>query len=352
MQRLLKAILMWIWISPANAADLAPLTPVSTEYTRVQIADWIDKSTFAVGRWDGSLAIFWVGAKPVETMTLDQSFITSSGDGVEMVGALDEQTVIVSDGASQLGLLVRSKTGQFAAPTPVPYDSAYGVANSFTSPRVSGTDLVITGHANGFALVWKRTGGTLSLLQAIDLKSAQPIPSPYPLKNIRGLAAWEKGIIVSGSEDGDIVAFSAESGKVLFRQRYSPNAERGINALSLSGDTLLVVNCAVGEKDRNLWLYRMTDAGFVAGLNQPCSRVTRKQVFDFDVDVFESGGKTRFVSSTEEGLIWSGSVVNGRLLVDGMGDVSNNGAASLDVNPDDASILAGAQDLMLFPPLN
>jgi WD40 repeat protein len=344
---------MWIWIFPANAADLAPLTPVSTEYTRVQIADWIDKSTFAVGRWDGSLAIFRVGAKPVETMTLDQSFITSSGDGVEMVGALDKQTVIFSDGASQLGMLVRSTTGQFAAPTPVPYDSTYGVVNSFTSSRVSGTDLVITGHANGFALVWKRTGGTLSLLQAIDLKSAQPIPSPYPLKNIRGLAAWKNGIIVSGSEDGDIVAFSAESGKILFRQRYSPNAERGINALSLSGDTLLVVNCAVGEKDRNLWLYRMTDAGFVAEDSINLVRdVTRKQVFDFDVDVFESGGKTRFVSSTEEGLIWSGSVVNGRLLVDGVGDVSNNGAASLDVNPDDASILAGAQDLLLFPPLN
>lgn len=339
-------------LGSAHAADLIPLAPVSTEYTRVQVADWIDGSSFAMGRWDGSLGIFHVGAKPTFALTLVQSFVSSGGDGVEMVGSLDQHTLIFSDNASQLGILIRTANEPFGAPTMVPYDSAYGVANSVTSLRDGGVDLVVTGHANGFALVWARSSGKLTLLRTIDLKSANPIPSPYPLKNIRGLAPWRNGMVISGSEDGDLVAFDARTGKLLFRQRYSPIAERGINGISLAGDKLLVVNCAVGSKDRNLWLYKVGEEGFSLLDSVNLVRdVTRKQVFDFDVDAFDASGKTRFVSSTEEGLIWSGSVVSDKIQVDGVGEVSNNGAASLDVNPANGSILAGSQDLLIFPPL-
>jgi WD40 repeat protein len=336
----------------AQAADLTPLAPVSTEYTRVQVADWIDGSSFAMGRWDGSLSIFQVGAKPTFAVKLVQSFVTSGGDGVEMVGTLDQRTVIFSDNASQLGILTRMANELFGAPRMAPYDSAYGVADSVTSLHEGGVDLVVTGHANGFALVWERSGDKLSLLRTIDLKSANPIPGPYPLKNIRGLAVWRDGVVISGSEDGDLVAFDAAAGKVLFRQRYSPMAERGINGISLVGDRLLVVNCAVGPKDRNLWLYKVGEDGFSLLDSVNLVRdVTRKQVFDFDVDAFDASGKTRFVSSTEEGLIWSGSVASDKIQVEGAGEVSNNGAASLDVNPADGSILAGSQDLLIFPPL-
>jgi hypothetical protein len=347
------SLLFTISLGEVQASDLALLTPVSVEYTRVQIADWIDASSFVTGRWDGSLGIFEVGGAPTFTAKLKQTYATSGGDGVQMIGAVDRHTLVYSDNASQLGLLTHAPGDPFGAPTMQPYDSVYGVANSVTSLEEGGAGIVVTGHANGFALVWTRSSdGKLTLLRSIDLKSANPIPSPYPLKNIRGLASWRNGIVISGSEDGDLVAFDASSGKILFRQRYSPLAERGINGISLVGDELLVVNCAVGSKDKNLWLYKINEGRFSlldsANLEQD---PTRKQVFDFDVHAFNSSGKTRFVSSTEEGLIWSGSVEDDKIQIDGVGKVSDNGAASLDVNPVDGSILAASQDVLIFPPL-
>lgn len=88
-----------------------------------------------MGRWDGSLGIFQVGSEPAFAVTLVQPFVISGGDGIEMVGTLDQHTVIFSDNASQLGILRHTADDPFGAPTMAPYDSAYGVANSVTSLR-------------------------------------------------------------------------------------------------------------------------------------------------------------------------------------------------------------------------
>ncbi|CAN7264291.1 hypothetical protein [Mesorhizobium caraganae] len=329
-------------------AEPSELKPDSTEFARAQMVDWIDSETFVVGRWDGSLSVFRTQRAGEWTPVLLQTQATT-GAGVELVVALDEKTILYSNGENELALWGRTGKGAFDAPLPIAYDVTYGVANSATQFNYLGDDLVVTGHANGFALVWKRDRQSLTLLRAVDLKSANPIPSPYPLKNIRGLAAWKGDLVLSGSEDGDIVAFSVTTGNERFRQRYSATAQRGINAISEIDGQLLVVNCSVGAADKNLWLYEVNDAGLTLRSSLNLVRdATRPQVFDFDGDLFETNGKVRFIASTEEGLMWRGVINAGVLAVDALATVAPNGGAALDVNDITGSIVAAAYDVMLF----
>jgi hypothetical protein len=332
-----------------GSAQPSELKPASTEFGRAQMVDWIDSETFVVGRWDGSVSVFRTQRSGEWTPVLLQTQTAAGGAGVELVVALDESTILYSNGENELALWGRTGKGAFDAPLPVGYDVTYGVANSATQFNYLGDDLVVTGHANGFALVWKRDHQSLTLLRAVDLKSADPIPSPYPLKNIRGLAAWKGDLVLSGSEDGDIVAFSVTTGNERFRQRYSANAQRGINAISEIDGQLLVVNCSVGAADKNLWLYEVTDAGLTLTSSLNLIRdTTRPQVFDFDADLFAMQGKVRFVASTEEGIMWRGVVNAGVLEVDAVATVAPSGGASLDVNDTTGGIVAAAYDVMLF----
>lgn len=331
------------------ANDLAELKPIYTEFSRAQYVDWVDDATFVVGRWDGSVSVFRRPGANEFTPVLLKSMASSSGEGVELVAALDEQTVLFSNSSAQLALLRRTGSSAFGAPDLFSYDASYGIANSAVQVDHGGTTFVVTGHATGFALLWKRNGSGLALDHAIDLRSPNPIPSQYDLKNIRGLAAWKGDIVLSGSEDGDIAAFSVASGKILYRQRYSPHAQRGINNISVVGDRLLVVNCSVGRHDKNLWLFKIADYG--VALKSAINLVrdaNRPQVFNFDGDLYETGSTLRFVASTEEGLLWSGVVQNGALVTEGVGRVAEDGGASLDVNGSAGIIAAAAHDILLF----
>ncbi|MBK4722411.1 hypothetical protein JJL56_26510 [Azospirillum sp. YIM DDC1] len=329
-------------------AQTPELKSLFTEYTRAQIVDWIDAKTFAVGRWDGSLEVFRTPETGESTPLLLQSIVTSSGGGIEMLSALDDNTILYADREDQIAVRARSASGEFGASQPFTYDASYGVANSVAHSQVSGSDVVVTGHANGFALVWQRKGASLALLRAVDLRSLQPIQSPYPLKNIRGLAFWKGAIVLSGSEDGDIAAFNVETGNVLFHERYSPSAERGINNISVLGDKLLVVNCSVGPQDRNIWLYEIGEDGVTLFSSLNLVRdTTRPQVFNFDGDLFQTNGIVRFAASTEEGLLWLGSIQNNALVVEGVGKIADSGGASLDLNAE-GIIAAAAHDVHLF----
>ncbi len=335
--------------APGLAAEPTELKPLFTEFARAQMVDWIDSETFVVGRWDGSLSIFRVPHTGEWTPVLLQTRATAAGAGVELAAALDEETILFSNSENELGLWMRSGSRGFGDPLVVAYDTAYGIANSVTTLRYQGDDLVVTGHSNGFAVVWKRSGQSLTFLRVVDLKSGEPIQSPYPLKNIRGLAAWKDDFVLSGSEDGDIVAFSVVTGSELFRQRYSPDAQRGINSISELDGQLLVANCSVGTADKNLWLYTVSDTGLTLESSVNLVRDTsRPQVFDFDGDLFEADGRLRFVASTEEGLMWRGSVNAGMLEVDAVATIAESGGATLDVNVAIDRVVAGAHDVMLF----
>jgi hypothetical protein len=325
------------------------LKPISTEYTRAQAIDWVDDSTFAVGRWDGSLALFRVPVGGEFTPVLLQVRASVGGAAVEMVAALDNRTIIFSEGPAAVGLWVKGKGQVFDRYYRFSYDTSLGIANSATTVHASEVDLVITGHANGFAEVWERRGDSLTSLRTIDLRSPKPLSSPYPLKNIRGLVSWSNGIVLSGSEDGDIVAFAPAHGRILYRQRYNPSAQRGINGISILGDYLILANCSVGPADKNLWLYKITktELKLLDAINLVVDS-SLPQSFNFDVDLYDRARVPRFFSSTQEGLLWAGQIATNKIIIDGIGKVASSGGAILDVNKRGTFLAAAAHQLFLF----
>ena len=336
----------------AHGEDSGPLSfprwePLATEYTRVQSGDWIDKERFVIGRWDGSVAVF---EKPAlgsyETPRLLDIRRTSDGSGVELVIALKDGYVVSSDGNAQLRVW---KPGDPSPGQAVAYDAVYGPANSATETEANGQHLLVTGHQEGYLLVWSYQGGRIALQSTIDLRSQNPIPSPYPLKNIRGVAEWSKTKVIAGSEDGDLTMIDVTSGKILLRQRYNSFAQRGINSISVLGDFLLVANCSVGRTDSNLWLFRIEPSQFVLldSVNLIDDQA-RPQSFDFDADLANILGKQRFFASTEEGYLWTGTVENNRLAVFKSAFVASEGGALLDISPDGSTLVAAADKVFLF----
>lgn len=324
------------------------LKPVYSEITRAQVLTWLDDETFAVGRWDGSLSIYRTPTGSEFSPKLVRVRVSADGSGVEMAATLDSRTLIFSDGSAAIGMWMRSSATDFDHFYRFTYDQSIGIANS--AAHIGSTRLV-TGHANGFAIVWRRSGDDLMQERIVDLRSPNPIPSPYPLKNIRGLANWKDGLVLSGSEDGDVVGFDPGDGSVKFRQRFNESAQRGINNIAVRGNYLLVVNCSVGATDKNLWLFEVTQTGLrLADSINLLQDTALAQSFDFDVDFVEKKGVEHFFASTQEGLLWEGHLENWALKVDKVGRIDKVGAAVSDVSPSGNFIASAAQDVFLFRP--
>lgn len=327
------------------------LSPVYVEYTRAQTVCWIDCNTFAVGRWDGSLAVFHTPYPGENNPKMLQIRVSSDSSGIEMVSAVNNDTIIFSEGAMGIGIWSKKQGGVFDNYKRSTFDVGIGVANCATSIKNETTTTILTGHANGFVVVWEWRENNLILLRTIDLRSSNPIPSPYPLKNIRGLVYWKNGVVISASEDGDIVGFKPQDGSIVFRQRYNPSAQRGINSISLVGDRLLLTNCSVGPTDNNVWLYEVTMAGLkiVDSLNLKRNH-DLSQVFAFNAELYSKSNELHFFASTQEGLLWSGSVAANKLVIDGAGDMDPGGAASLSLNTCNDFLATAAHQIYLYKP--
>jgi WD40 repeat protein len=332
---------------PVQSIDLAGVT-----YNRAQVLDWIDDNTFAVGRWDGTISIFRTPKAGEFGPVVIQSMAAPSGRGLEMLAALDETTFITSDGPSHLAVWKRPAAGgaapEFALAQEPAYDQTFGAANSATSLDVSGSRYVATGHENGDLLIWIRHGDKLELVSSISLRSPNPIPSPYHLRNIRGLVPWGTNAI-AGSEDGDLVGVSIPDGREIFRLRYNPAAQRGINSVSILGNWLLVTNCSVGSADKNLWLYDLSATPPVLRDSENLVLDTqRAQVFNFDAVLFEHNGAPSFFSSTEEGLLWAGKLDGDQLVITGITKIASEGGATVHLAPRKELIAAAAYQIWLF----
>jgi hypothetical protein len=105
------------------------------------------------------------------------------------------------------------------------------------------------------------------------VRSPNPIPSPFPIKNIRGVERWEPGYVVTGSEDGDICLVKVVEGSAAARMRYNATAQRGVNDIDTCGDYLVPANCSVGPDDKNLRLYRIHGDGSQGAHRTPCPRI-------------------------------------------------------------------------------
>jgi hypothetical protein len=190
----------------------------------------------------------------------------------------------------------------------------------------------VAGHANGFMTVWRECGAATAweFVASADVRAARPV-NPWGLHNIRGLDIVPTGqsrlMVVAGSEDGDLTLLDVPSATVISKTCYNKAAQRGINALAVDGTTLLVANCAVGSADRNLWAYQIDIVSGRIALADAINLAidsTAPQVFNFDVVWGTVPGSTRaYFSSTEEGVLWVGTVAgDGKLSVLGNAPVT------------------------------
>ena len=72
-------------------------------------------------------------------------------------------------------------------------------------------------------LIWRREpDGNYQLANTVDVRSPDKPSNPWMLHNVRGLAAWRGDRLISGSEDGDLVAISVPDGRELFDTATTP----------------------------------------------------------------------------------------------------------------------------------
>jgi WD40 repeat protein len=334
---------------PAAPATL-PLKALGTTYSMAQAVRWLDERSFAIGRWDGTLTVFRCATgAPV----VSEAIAAPSLAGVEMIARIKDRLFASSNDAKSI--VVWSADAGFEAGIrlkgTLPYDEAFGVANDGTTTTVGGVDYFVSGHANGYLLVWKVEGGgdNFTLVHTLDLRSPDPIPSPFPIKNIRGVERWEPGYVVTGSEDGDICLINVVEGSVAARMRYNASAQRGVNDIDTCGDYLVLANCSVGPDDKNLWLYRIRGDGFeLLDSTNLEVEASLDQVFNFCVDQATVGDSQYFFAATQEGVVWVGTVDGGRIKVLGKQTVSTRFGAALAYEPGSRLLAVAGDNLHLF----
>jgi len=319
-----------------------PLEPRGVTYTMAQEATWIDEEHFAIGRWDGSLAIFSFTESPTQGPLISCALNTPAEEGVQMIAPLSANTFASSNDDASIAIWTTQATPRWsdAAVTQVlRYERGYGAANSAVAlgPSSSGHHFV-AGHAEGYVTIWTRSDETTPWKQvtAVDIRSSRPV-NPWGIHNIRGIdivdGSSNSQRVVTGSEDGDLVILGVPTGEILGRTCYNPGAERGINSLAIRDDVLLVANCAVGPKDCNLWAYRIDKPSNeieTCDAKNLALNPSALQVFNFDV-TWGAIGKDRpaFFASTEEGVLWLGELAHdGTLIVMGHMPVTRSTGAN------------------------
>jgi hypothetical protein len=312
-----------------------------------------NESNFAVGKWDNTIQI--INSSPKSqyeySPNLTQTLVLNNNNGVQMLAYLDNSTFTSSNDETSLALWQRGSDHKYKFLENISYKNFAanaGAANSGALINFDGTHYFVSGHENGYIIIWEFNGSTLKFVKEVNVQSPNPIPSPYKLKNIRGVSSWKDGMFVTGSEDGDLVLLTI-TGKEVNRIRYSQNAQRGINQTQILSDYLLVSNCEVGPNDKNLWLYHLADfkINYLDSLNLKKDQAL-SQVFDFGIAMGQQNGRTLFFASTEEGILWNGFISNNKLDLIGNMKVSSNLGSVLYYNGINETLAQSAYDTQIF----
>ena len=340
---------------PSNAA----LIQVGTTYSRAQVATWLDAKRFIVGRWDGTITVFHTKSSESEIgPILIDAVTTPSKQGIEMMASLGGgQFVSSNDGQSIVWW--RQIDNNFS-PLTLPFALKYGVAVSAVRVDRHEQNWLLVGHQHGYLTIWSLSDDNARrcqaagppkprLIRAISLRSSDPVPWQWQSWHIRGMAACGQGRVISVAEDGDICLLEVPSGRTLSRRRYNAPAQRGLNDVAVLGDLVAVVNCAVGNEDNNLWIYRVAGNSLelVAGEKLILDK-TSDQVFTFSVELFEFDGQPHFVASTEEGLIWLGTVKDNKIIVLNQTKVAFEGGVVLALAPSNETVLSVGHKIQTF----
>ncbi|HEX7133361.1 MAG TPA: hypothetical protein VF228_12345 [Iamia sp.] len=302
----------------ATGPSTIPLTPGGSTYTMAQAAQFVDGDHFAIGRWDGSLGVFTYEASATQGPLISAAAANPESEGVQMITVIG-QGLLVTSGTDSAMTLWKADGGwdQMSPVTQIAYDGAFGAANCGAVVSVGGGSRLVVGHANGYLTAWTLSG--LEQCMEADLRHEPPL-NPYGLVNIRSVqyvAGADDGeaVVATGGEDGYICLVKVPTGTILGAAPYNPRAQRGINSIAVDGTSLLVANCSVGSADSNLWLFEIdADTGSITYQDNTNLKVdpARPQVFNF-ATVFSDAASGTWLASTEEGVVWMGSVVSGQL---------------------------------------
>lgn len=299
-----------------------PLTAGGSTYTMAQEAVFVDTGHYAVGRWDGTLSLFAFTDSTTQGPLIAKAVNSPAQEGIQMIVPLGAGVFDSSNDDGSL-LVWSSACGDWTdltLATTLSYPDTLGVANSGAVVTSNGMPTFVAGHANGYLSIWRQGGAPTgwTLAQTVDVRAANPV-NPWGLHNVRGVVPLalgdDAGYVATGSEDGNLTIVRASDGKILSATVYNPAAQRGINSVAVSGNLVLVANCAVGTTDSNLWCYSVDQTGWsIANTGKAALKVdpNAAQVFNFDV-IFSvlDCGPMQFFCSTEEGALWMGEVQPG-----------------------------------------
>ncbi|GAA1310184.1 hypothetical protein [Saccharothrix xinjiangensis] len=298
-------------------ASALPITLDGVTYEMAQDMAWLDAEHFAVGRWDGSMSIFEYGAAPFGGPLIREAVNSPSFAGVQMVAALPGNAIATTNDDASIALW-RSPSGTWkdlALVGTLPFDAALGVATSGRGLVVGDRSFLVVGHTSGFASLWRYHPATRNLVfrRAVDLRNPVPV-NPWGLHDIRGVdvVVGTDGVprAVTGSEDGYVSILDVPSGAILSQTVFNPSAQRGINSVSVAGESLLVANCSVGSADHNLWYFSIDRQTWAVTLRDQANLLIdtqRPQAFNFETVWGSYGGNQCWFASTEEGALWMGT---------------------------------------------
>jgi len=291
-------------------ATTLPITQNGTTYEMAQEVRWLDGQHFAVGRWDGSMSIFQFETAPSAGPLIAESVNDPACQGVVMVTSLPGYAIATSNDNSSIALF-QTKDGNWsnlACCAGFSYDPALGLARSGAYDATTGT--LVVGHVNGYLSLWSYDQSTPQLQFQLSVNVQNPNPvNPWGDHTIEDVVLACPGVVAAGSEDGYVTFLGLPGGTVLSQTVFNPAAQRGINALDVAGNGLLVANCAVGPSDFNLWFYAIDQSSWAISLLDKQRLVVDSslpQVFDFDVAWGTNNGAPCWFASTEEGTLWMG----------------------------------------------
>jgi hypothetical protein len=296
-------------------ADI-PVTQWGTTYEMAQETRWLDPGHFAVGRNDGSMSIFEfrAGGPQKEGPVIHLAVNSPAFKGVRMVTPMPGYQIATSNDEASI-MLWCAENGDWTRlvrVAPAAFPAALGVATSGVMVTGANPRLVV-GHETGFLSIWTQEPGTeyLKLERTVDVRNPKPV-NPWNDHTIEDvvLADANTGVVAAGSEDGYVTMMVATTGKILSQTVFNPQAQRGINALAINGELLLVANCAVGPTDCNLWYFAFSRSTWALKLLDKANLAINKslpQVFNFDLEWGSRAGTPCWFSSTEEGALWMGA---------------------------------------------
>ncbi len=302
----------------ATPSTTLPITQNGTTYEMAQEVRWLDGQHFAVGRWDGSMSIFQFETAQYVGPLINAASNDPSQQGVQMVADLPGSAIASSNGPSSLALWCSSGADwsglQLVATAS--YDATLGTASSGVCLPTGATNTLVVGHVSGTVSIWTydQTARSLTFLGSVDVQNPNPV-NPFDDHTIEDVvvADLQDQVVAVGSEDGYVTMLQVPSGTILSQTVFNPAAQRGINAIAIQGDRLLVANCAVGPSDDNFWYFSIDFTNWSISLLDKANLTidtSLPQVFNFDTVWGSNAGQPCWFASTEEGALWMGTPSN------------------------------------------